>query len=126
MSAKVKPVAEWKDPCTTPETPKYSDCSFWVAIKATRRGHDGEVRSIDTHVFEAQYVNRPLERDDDGDFFCDDYLVTEDGDPLDAVGWFSVKSHHDFDNYFEPLPFGDDYVLLGWADFDKPEYKDAN
>lgn len=116
----IKPVVDWKSPETTPSVPKGETKTFWLAVGSSIRG---EFR---TFVFDAQYVNKPLEYAED-DIGCecpldDECFVTSDGDPIECIGWFDVRNHQDFDNYYEPLSFNEDYTLLGWAEYEKPDF----
>ena len=117
-----RPIADWQSPDTVPNVPKNETKQFWVAVR--RKSHNEEWRKF---VFDAQYVNKPLEYDkDDPDHedepINDDYFVDEDGAPMEAIGWHSLMEHADFDGYYTPLAFGDDYELLGWSEYLKPEF----
>lgn len=112
-----KPIVDWQSPDSVPDVPKDETETFWVAVEFTRG--NGETSRC---VYDAQFVNKPVEFDEEGEPLSDDYFVTEDGDPVSAVGWHSLKEHADFDGYYDPLPFSDDYVLLGWAVYEKPDF----
>lgn len=112
-----KPVVEWQDPTTVPDVPKYETKTFWVVVESFGR----------QHVFDAQYCNKILDyKEDDPD--CEDepldpyHFVTQDGEPIDCVGWYDVRNHQDFDGYYEPLNFNDHYKLLAWAEYEKPDF----
>ena len=117
-----KPVVIWNDPIFTPIIPLDSEKTFWVAVLVTRHIQSSNSITTSQIVFDAQYVNRPLEIDSDGEPTNDDHFVSEDGEPVDAVGWHSVKEHSDFNGYYEPLEFSERFVLLGWAEYQVPEF----
>ena len=117
-----KPVVVWNDPKLTPTIPLNSEKTFWVAIQSTNYSSSTNEQTVKQVVFDAQYVNRPLEIDSDGEPTNDDHFVNEDGEPIETIGWYSVKEHSDFNGYYEPLELGDDYVLLGWAEYQAPEF----
>lgn len=115
-----KPVVNWQSPETTPEVEKYESESFWIAVKSLVK--DGWRES----VFEAQYVNKPLEYDE-SDSDCenpldDNHFVNVDGEPMEAVGWYCVRDHSEFSDFYEPITFGKEYVLLGWGNYIKPDF----
>lgn len=110
-------IVNWNKPSETPQVEVGTTKEFWIAVESRYPN-----RQVRQYVFCAQYVNMPVYIDDEGEPNTDDYLVTVDGEPFHAVGWHSVKNHADFDNYYEPLTFNEEYVLLGWADYIKPEF----
>ena len=115
-------VVDWKKPEETPAVNKYDMETFWVAVKYTNP--KGEVVNL---VFDALYINKPLEyASDDKDFenpLDDDHHVDVDGYPVSSVGWHRPLNHADFSNYYEKLNFSSNYEFLGWADYIKPEFK---
>lgn len=117
----IRPVVHWNSPETIPDVPKGETKTFWLATRYKRRGEWVEV------VFDAQYVNKPLEYAEDDDEkewpLDDDHFVNEDGEPIEATGWHSLMEHADFHGYYEPVVFGDDREFLGWAEYQKPEFK---
>lgn len=113
---------DWQNPKQIPDVPKGETKEFWVAAKRTYEDLNG-LAFEEVTVFTAQYVNMPVNIDENGETDTDDYLVDIDGDPLSAVGWFSVKDHNDFDNYYEPLFYTDEHVLLAWAEYTKPTFQ---
>lgn len=118
------PVVNWQSPEKTPEVKTDEVKEFWVAVRFQKKDGWGDA------VFSAQYVNKPLEyADDDPD--CEnepvnDFFVTCDGEPMESVGWFSVKSHSEFEDYYQPIFFNKEYILLGWAEYIKPEFSQIN
>lgn len=111
----------WNKPDILPPVGKDDIETYWVAIRMTRHPHCGD--TVDTVVFPAQYMNMTLSLDGDGYPTNDDYLKNIDGDPVEAIGWHTVRDHEEFENYYPPLEFSDDYVLLGWAEYEVPEFK---
>lgn len=123
----IGPTVTWNDPSVAPVVDLYGAKEFWVAIDVTRKSfkHDnGEqiVLGRETVVFCAQYLNRPIVLGDDNYPENDDYLRDDEGEPVSAVGWHSVRDHADYSDYFTSLDFGDDYVLLGWAEYQVPKF----
>lgn len=105
---------EWQSPDLIPDIPVGTESEYWIAIY-----NDKTCKVV---VFLANYQNRPLTYDDNGDLISDDYLVNADGDPHESIGWVTNKSHHEFDDFYEPIVFSDDYRLLGWAEYEPPIY----
>ena len=113
-----RPIVAWNSPNIAPTSEKM----FLVAIQHTYYRQSTNEHIVSTLVFNAQYVNRPLEVDSNGEPTNDHHFVNDDGEPIEAIGWYSVKEHSEFDNYYEPLQFYEDYVLLGWAEYQVPEF----
>ncbi|EMY6467009.1 hypothetical protein ABCL20_004485 [Vibrio alginolyticus] len=111
---------KWHSPEETPQVESQGLKKFWVAIKVT--GSINQTKKSKTFVISAYYVNKPLELDEHGEVINGDPFVSIDGEPIEAVGFHSCKEHQEFDGYYEPLPFGDDYELLGWAEYQKPDF----
>lgn len=111
----------WNKPDTTPDVKKYDYKEFWIAAERHYPNHEPKV-----FVHSAFYVNKPLEyAEDDVDFEepLDEYhFVTSDGEPIECVGWFNCKEHAEFDGYYEPISFNEDYTLLGWAEYETPVF----
>jgi hypothetical protein len=107
-------VNDWNEPDSIPSVAKGTEDLFWVAVDSR---HSGKV-----HVFMAYYQNRPLEYHEDG-VLVDDALYDTNGDPVDSVGWVDCKEHYEFDDYYTPLSFDDDYKLLGWKECLVPVYE---
>lgn len=113
--------AIWHSPESTPEVKKNDKRTFWIAVEATYRSCSGD-SAIGKVVFPAQYLNMPLEYDDEGELMNDDCLVNIDGDPVEAIGWHTERDHEEFDNYYPAIDFNDDYVLLGWTEYYTPSF----
>ncbi|NAW78339.1 hypothetical protein CAG61_08440 [Vibrio sp. V34_P3A8T189] len=117
----IKPVVHWNSPKIKPDVPKGEAKTFWLAARHKRADTWVEL------VFYAQYVNKPIEfAEDDIEQECpldDSHLVTIDGDPVEAIGWYSLMNHPEFSTYYEPIVFNDQYELLGWAEYRTPEFK---
>ncbi|UTZ44524.1 hypothetical protein [Vibrio campbellii] len=114
------PVVTWQAPDIKPVVAKDESKLFWVATR--RKGKSDEWAS--PVVWLAQYVNKPLEYADDyeeGDEPINSYLVTECGEPFEAIGWFDIKNHAEFDNYYEQISFNERFELLGWAEYLPPQ-----
>ena len=118
----VAPTVRWNDPKVVPVIELYSEKEFWVAVKSIHTDRNGNVHENE-HVFCAQYVNRPVTIDEEGNADNDNYFSDQDGEPLSCIGWYSVQDHADFDNFYAPLGFSDSYILLGWAEHVKPTFK---
>lgn len=112
----IRPVVNWQSPEAMPNVAKGEVEKFWLAMRIKRKGE------WFTTVIDAQYVNKPLEYDEDGDLLDDDCFVNEDGDPINALGWHHVMEHADFDGYYEPIEFDAERELLGWGQYLKPEF----
>lgn len=105
---------EWNAPEATPEVKKGTEKEFWVAVYSE---HSGENR-----VFIAHYQNRPVDLDDDGAPLADDFLTTPDGEPHHSVGWVLRTEHEDYDGFYTACQFSEQYRLLGWAEYEPPEF----
>lgn len=112
--AALKP--SWQPPETIPQVPVGTEQEFWIAVHSQHTNK--------THVYLAQYQNRPLNLDEHGEQVGDDdyYLVDVDGEYVDSVGWVMNRQHVDFDNYYEKINFTSDYQLLGWANYQPPTF----
>ena len=112
-------MVDWQSPETIPVVPKYGIEVFWLAVEATIKGEKQIV------VFDALYINKPLEYEnsDDEEPLDSDYHVDLDGHPIQAIGWHRALEHEEFSNYYEQINFNDDYVLLGWGEYLKPDFK---
>nr|WP_319552409.1 hypothetical protein [uncultured Vibrio sp.] len=117
----IRPVVDWQSPEATPNVPKGETKTFWLAILRKRR--DGSQAVM---VLDAQYVNKPLEyAEDDIAKECpldDECFVSEDGDPIESVGWHCLMEHADFDGYYRPISFDENYELLGWGEYITPDF----
>lgn len=115
----------WHSPESTPEVGKNEKRTFWIAVNVTLRPCNGDP-VIKQVVFPAQYLNMPLEYDDEGELLNDDCPVNTDGDHVEAIGWHTERDHEEFDNYHPAIDFNDDYVLLGWAEYEVPSFTGVN
>jgi sarcosine oxidase delta subunit len=80
----------------------------WIAAQNSN-GREG--------VFLAHYINRPCDGDmEEQEDYPDWTYFTDDGDALNAVGWYMQRGCED---YFEPLP--DSIKVTGWAVIERPE-----
>lgn len=107
---------KWQKPEVTPIVPVGGEQEFWVAVEVSRNENPPKI-----YTFLAQYQNRPYEEgvlDEDDD----EALVNVDGEYVSSVGWVMLKSHVEFDNYYEPISFNNNYKLLGWAEYVPPEF----
>lgn len=115
-----QPWVYWQSPDVVPEVAKGEAETFWIAVKYLRKGE------WQTTVFDAQYVNKPIEfAPDDTELeypLDDDHFVDGNGDPVAALGWHSLLNHPEFSSYYEGISFNDEYVLLGWAKYCKPAF----
>lgn len=101
---------KWNKPDSIPVVGLGEEEKYWVAVEL-----NGQVR-----VWDALYQNRPA-FDEKGEAY-DFALVSEHGEEVDSVGWVQNKSHFDFENFYEPISFGESCVLLGWAEWSEPEF----
>jgi hypothetical protein len=106
----------WQKPEEIPVVKAGSETQFWIAVEITNPNKDPEV-----FTFLAQYQNRPY-KDGDEEHLGDDSLVNTDGEYVDSVGWVTCQSHCEFDNYYTPIAFSDNYKLLGWAEYIAPKF----
>lgn len=108
----------WYKPEELPEVELGTETEYWIAVQSKYKDKP--------LVFLALYQNRPLRHDNDGDLIEDDWqIVSPDGDPWHSVGWVEDKAHCDFDSFYESIDFNDDYQLLGWAEYQPPEFKEV-
>lgn len=105
----------WHSPDTAPAVAEGSLCLCWIAVRQHCEGTEPQVR-----VFAANYINKPLFLDENGEPTAEDYHVTADGEPVGAVGWHNEHHHPEFSAYFEEITFSDSYQLLGWAEYKPP------
>lgn len=112
--AALKPL--WQSPETIPAVPVGEEQEFWIAVHSQH--------SNKTHVYLAQYQNRPANLDEHGEPIGDEdyYLIDVDGEYVDSVGWVMNRQHPDFDDYYEKIDFNTDYQLLGWANYQPPTF----
>jgi len=112
------PQVIWQLPSKTPEVPKGENHLFWIAVQSQWSAGE-QPRTL---VYLANYINKPLELDDDGEPLDDDCHVNTDGDPISAIGWHNQYDHPDFSGYYEPIQFNEQLKLLGWAEYLPPEW----
>jgi len=112
----------WQDPSHSPEVEKGDEKLFWVAVKVKRPNTASQSVTEKVVTFLAYYQNRPLEVDSEGEYIDDDYLVNECGEPHESIGWVNCQSHCEFDNFYVPIEFDDNYELLGWAEYVAPGF----
>ena len=117
MTTPQPPIVEWNAPDTVPEVKLGTEKLFWIAVKAEWNEAP--------QVFTALYQKRPVIIDDDGELTlgCDNWVLhSPDGDYVDSVGWVENKTTSEFDDYFEAFSFNEHYMLLGWAEYQAPEF----
>lgn len=105
----------WNSPDKTPEVEIGTEEEFWIAVDSRYSGK--------THVFLAYYQNRPLDLDEDGYPIDEDVcLYDTNSEPIASVRWTHLKEHECYENYYTPIEFSEDYVLLGWAEYQEPKF----
>lgn len=102
---------DWKDPSTVPEVALGTEKNFWIAVQH----NDGKIT-----ICHALYQNRPLV-DEEHELY-DDCLNNTDGEAVESIGWVEDKVHCEFDNFYEPFDFDDERKLVGWAEYELPEF----
>lgn len=112
---------DWQDPKTVPDIKLWSEKPFWLATaEITIEG----VTSITT--FLAQYQNRPFNTKILTNPKIDkDCLVDFQGIYFKhSVGWVHYDSISNCNNEYTPISFveGGLYKLLGWAEYDAPNF----
>lgn len=91
---------------------------FFVAVRYETYYRDKGVHEV---VLQLQYCNRPLKYDEDGELIeLDYYHMTEDGEPISAVGWYHREAHHDFDGYYTEIC--KDWEVLAWQPVVAPSF----
>lgn len=116
------PTVKWQAPDNKPVVKADEYELFWMATRS--KNCHGEWNEPIVRL--AQYVNKPLvyaEDHEEGDEPINSYLITVDGEPFEAIGWFDIKNHAEFDDYYEPIVFREGFELLGWAEYAPPEFK---
>ena len=108
---------DWKAPDTLPEIPEGTEEHFWLAVEVTKPNKPVEIKT-----FLGQYQNRPLNQNAEVPLGDEEPLVNTDGDPVSSVGWVACQSHYDFDNFYEFINFSDEYKLMGWAEYEAPDF----
>lgn len=113
------PKVNWQPPELIPDVPKYDMALFWIAVESTNNSEERPV----TVVFAANYVNSPLDLDENGEPINGNHHVDDDGEPIGSVGWHNEYDHPDFNGYFQPICFNERYKLLGWAEYVTPVWE---
>lgn len=113
------PKVNWQKPDLVPEVPKYDYDLFWIAVQYQR----SENEKPKTSVFLAHYMNKPLDLDENGESIDPNPHEDDDGDPIHSVGWHSQYDHPDYNGYYQPIDFGDQVKLLGWAEYVPPVFE---
>ena len=103
----------WISPDIEPVVEAGEEEIFWIAVHSQYTGK--------THVYPAQFQNRPLELDENDDPAQDWVLYNDDG-YVGSVGWVTCKEHYEYSDWYEPIEFTEKYKLLGWAEFRPPEF----
>lgn len=91
-----------------PDVPRGKDMFCWVCVK---------LDSGKLCVYECYYVNRPVDEDADGREHGWE-ITDEDGDPLDAVGWFNVGCNTSYDDFYMADQNAD--KIIAWQEIPKP------
>ena len=110
---------KWQSNESAPDVELGGENLFWLAVKSIRNGVERE------HTFLANYINKPMLLDDNGEITdeAQDWLLSNEwGTDVEAVGWFSSKEHPDYSDWYEPITFNENYVLLGWAEYNAPPF----
>ncbi|CAM0076789.1 hypothetical protein VPHK391_0078 [Vibrio phage K391] len=85
----------------TPVVPVGETLECFVAVK-----WETNYTEKKTHqkVMQLQFCNRPLLLDEHEEVIQHDWNhVTEDGEPIEAIGWHHCREHQDFDGYYTPI-----------------------
>jgi len=106
----------WNSPESIPQVKIGTEELFWIARLS--------VTTKKQSVYLAYYQNRPFHENEEDEVILEEVLADEDGDYISSVGWVSIKQHYEFENYYEPIYFGKEYKLLGWAEYAPPEFTD--
>ena len=110
---------KWQLPDTTPDVELGGEKGFWIAVKSIRDGVERE------HTFLANYLNKPKLFNGDGeitDESADWLLSNDDSNEVEAVGWHDSKEHPEYSCWYEPITFNENYILLGWAEYNAPPF----
>lgn len=108
--------SDWIAPHITPIVPKGTEQLCVIATRSVRYG------VVHEHTRLAYYQNRPLEYTESGELLSDDNLVNTSGEEIESIGWVNCNEHHEFEDYYSPIEFSDDYELVAWAKLDLPTY----
>ncbi|MBM7070924.1 hypothetical protein JQC92_02560 [Shewanella sp. 202IG2-18] len=114
---------KWNKPDTVPNVEKGEEKLFWIAVKSEFLNPHTKRVEFKTITFLAHYQNRPLEYDANEELIeRDDYLIDIDGCPIGSVGWVENKRHCEFEDFYEKIDFNKNYQLLGWANYQAPNF----
>ncbi len=102
---------DWKNPSTVPEVAPGTEEIFWIAVQHK----DGKITTC-----HALYQNRPLV-DEEHELYSD-CLRNTDGEAVESIGWVEDQVHIEFDNFYTPFDFDDECKLVGWAEYEFPEF----
>ncbi|ENG5485745.1 hypothetical protein [Yersinia enterocolitica] len=105
-NAALKNAVIWNDSklVQEPQISVGTNQTCWIAAE-----YQGAVEVVFAH-----YINRPCDNDEQEDL-PDWTYYTEDGDVLNAVGWYLQRG---FDEYYEPLP---SYItVIAWSAIERP------
>ena len=110
---------KWQSPDTAPDVELGGNEQFWLAVKSIIHGVERE------YTFLANYLNKPKLFNDDGEITVEsaDWLLSNDDSyEVEAVGWHDSKEHPEYSCWYEPITFNENYVLLGWAEYNAPPF----
>jgi hypothetical protein len=110
---------KWQSPGSVPDVQLGGEKLFWLAVKSIRDGVERE------HTFPANYLNKPKLFDSEGEITEEaaDWLFgNEDDAYIETIGWYDEKEHADYSGWYEPIVFNENYVLLGWAEYNAPPF----
>lgn len=91
-----------------PDVPRGKDMLCWVCVK---------LDSGKSVVYECHYVNRPVDADAEGREHGWE-VTDEDGEPLDAVGWFNIGCNVCYDDFYMADQNTD--KIIAWREIVKP------
>ncbi len=103
---------KWNNPEVAPDVELGTEKRFWIAVLGRAGG---------VFVYDALYQNRPVIIDDN-DIQADWVVHDRDGEPHHSVGWVDSIEAEDFDYFHSEIQFTENYKLMGWAEYVKPEF----
>jgi hypothetical protein len=112
------PHVDWNKPEVIPEVKKYGNKLFWVAVQSQFSG--AELPKVSVYL--ANYINSPLDLDENGEPINPDHHVDDSGEPIGSVGWHNQYDHPEYNGFYQPICFGDQIKLLGWAEYIPPVF----
>lgn len=110
-----KPIVQWNSPEITPKVKAGEEALYWIAVKSSH----GII------VFSTYYQNRPIITDfETGDLTkeCEEWILYNDCKAINSVGWMKLQDSKEYDEYYSPYEFCDEYKLLGWAEYTTPKF----